>query len=345
MKKLMIAAAAAALVGGVYADDPQYDSRVFDYKATVKYVDFKTVKDKTTKDKVWVKVVKSATIQGYLVTPEDCCCTSPDADGAAVNPSFLVVYNKASKKFNTTESFVKMLPANLLSSYWSQKDLSTSKTGTLEAQGYLMAGLADPQESQQQPTPGNEQVAYDFGDKDTQATITLFGEYNIPFGETWFEPFLYHSGFGKAAYKNGSASQKNPCVDPTTVPGSLCLTSLAGNLIGGSYVCMPNGVDINYEHVDGYFEEFLCQGWNIKGGANFLNPDGQDGVQYNVVTGTWSIKYNAKMTISGHQKDNLVYAATKIDKDFNIETFDNDGDGGGQKDGVFYAKWLASLFE
>ena len=29
----------------------------------------------TTKDKVWVKVVKSATIQGYLVTPEDCCCT------------------------------------------------------------------------------------------------------------------------------------------------------------------------------------------------------------------------------------------------------------------------------
>jgi len=340
MKKLMFAAAAVALVGGAYATD---DSRVYDYKATVKYVDFKVVKDSGTKDKVWVKVVKTATIQGYLVTPTDCCCTEPDADGAAIYPSFLAVYNNATKKFNTTESFVKMLPANLLASYWSQKNLAASKTGTLEAQGYLMAGFGDAQGAQQQPTPGNAQVAYDFGDTDTQATITLFGEYNIPYGGTWFEPFLYHSGFGKANYKNASASQKNPCVDPTEVPGSLCLTSLSGSVIGGSYACMPNGTDINFHHIPGYFENFICQGWNIAGGANALNPDGDDPILYNVVTGTWSIKYNQKMTISTNQADNLLNAAKKIDKTFDVLTFDNDGAGGGTKDGEFYNKWLAAI--
>lgn len=340
MKKLMIAAAAAAFVGGAYATA---DSRVYDYKASVKYVDFKTVKDGVTKDKVWVKVVKTATIKGYLVTPTDCCCTEPEADGAAIYPSFLAVVNSATKKFNTTESYVKMLPANLLSAYWAQKNLSTSKTGTLEAQGYLMAGFGDAQGEQQQPTPGQAQVAYDFGDPDTQATITLFGEYNIPFGGVWFEPFLYHSGFGKATYKNGSSSQKNPCVDPNEVPGSLCLTSLSGSVIGGSYVCMPNGTDIDFEHVAGYFENFICQGWNIAGGANALNPDGDDAILYNVVTGTWSIKYNAKMTIDTDQAINLQHAALTLDHNFDVNTFDNDGAAGGDKDGAFYEKWLAAI--
>ena len=106
---------------------------------------------------------------------------------------------------------------------------------------------------------------------------------------------------------------------------------------------MPNGTDIDFEHVAGYFENFICQGWNIAGGANALNPDGDDAILYNVVTGTWSIKYNAKMTIDTDQAINLQHAALTLDHNFDVNTFDNDGAAGGDKDGAFYEKWLAAI--
>jgi hypothetical protein len=271
MKKLMIAAATAALAGATFA------ANVYDYKASVKYVDFKKVT--VQKVKYDVKTVKSATLKGYLVTPEKCGCTD-GADGVA--PSFLVVQNN--KKYGP-----KLLPANLLSKVW--RTSATSKT--LEADGYLFAGVMD----QDSATTGNfvapqTSTAYDFGDCDannmTLESEHLFGAYNegdydkqgnlVVFVEAW----LTHAGFGKAT---SSTTADAGCKKGST---GVCLTSLSGSVVGGSFTCKAN--EIYYDEATQAKEGFLCQGWNLtKGNQNYLME---------VISGTWSIKANTKIEAS-----------------------------------------------
>lgn len=357
MKKAMLATLAAGVVGGVFAYP------VFDYKASVKYVDFKTVSDKlqdgSVYGKVYVKVVKSATLNGYLVTPVDCPCeeeavAADIADGQL--PGFLVVKNKATAKVDDAYSTVKVLPANLLSSVWSQSVVTTKKTATLEAQGYLFAGFGDNVDAQQNPDP-TAAPAYNFGDADTAGTKYLFGEFNcVDENMVFIEPFLYASGFGKATWtmKKGSQSLK-PCRPTDIKPGdkSICLNSLAGSVIGGSFSCIPNGVyvaedaagDMVIKGAVGYVETYLCQSWNSAVNADY---------EYNVVTGTWSIKVNTKIVPSAANMQNaegivanntieelaLVEACgQKLDRYFNLYSFDEER-GAETKDGEFATKWF-----
>ena len=163
MKKIMFAAAAVALVGGVFAAD------VYDYKASVKYVDFKKVK--INKVSYNVKVVKSTSLSGYLVTPIQCPCTQ--ATGVTgLDPAFLIVVNKNStgKMKVTGVKDPKVLPANLLTKVWA-----TNASKTLEAQGYLFAGVMD-QGSANFVAPAS--TAYDFGDNTTKETQYLWSIWN-----------------------------------------------------------------------------------------------------------------------------------------------------------------------
>ena len=338
MKKLTIAAIAAAIVGGANAADK---TKVYDYKASVKYVDFKSINDKANGGIVWVKTVKSTSLTGYLVTPDDCCCTDPEADGGML-PSVLLVVNKNAKKYNGTESYVKLLPANLLASYWSQKNVATSKSATLEAQGYLFAGYGDNQDEQQNPGDSNDlSPSYNFGEDDTAGTQYLFGQFNVIEDGKFVEAWLYASGFGKAQLTNTKAGPKNPCLEPTG-DEDVCLINLAGSVIGGSWSCVPNGIMNDGTAAEGFFEKFLCQGWEVGQGSNVINPDGNDVIMYNVVTGTWSIKYNKKMTKFPTQKANILYVGEVLDGNFDIDTFDADGSGD-PLIGAWKTKWYDGL--
>ena len=226
MKKFMLAAAAALMVGSAFAAD------VYDYKASVKYVDLKPTKMKISgySYNMYIKVVKTAKLEGYVVTTE--CC-----DGIESNTGFLVVTNKKSDKMP------KFLPAQLMAKIWNTK----YNAKTSNAEGYLFTGLGKA------AVPWNDS-AYAFGDGETIASRLLFGGYNdgtyVSADEDpiFFEAWMDHSGFGKASF---STTSSNCGVGST----SSCLDSLAGHVIGGMYLCHTNG--------DGEFitEDFACMPW------------------------------------------------------------------------------------
>lgn len=266
MKKIMFAAAAVALAGVATA------ANVYDYKASVKYVDFKTV---TIQKAKWnVKVVKSTTLQGYLVTPIACPCTVA-AGVTTVDPAFLIVQNKKSsgaEKYTGVKN-PKVLPANLLVKVWRQ---STSKT--LQAQGYLFAGEMD-QGLASNNTVQPASAAYDFGDNTTKESKYLYSIWNDedPGSAAFVETWLTHAGFGKATT---DVTKDAGCKKGGS---NVCLVSLTGNVVGGAFTCEPNEYDAAT-----WQEEFLCQGWNEAAGTETYLMD--------VVTGTWSIKANKKIT-------------------------------------------------
>jgi len=335
MKKLMIAASAIALAGVATA------ANVFDYRASVKYVDFKKVS--INGEKVWVKTVKSTSLTGYLVTPQNCPCD----EGAAVRePGFLVLTSSLAKKYDKTHP-VKLMPANLLADIWSQKSIGdTVKSTNLEAQGYLFAGLG----KSDFPDPAGSPV-YGFGDLNTtEATKYLFGQANIEdtdedTGATNFiEPFLDAAGFGKAGYSTTEA--------PICGKGSkgYCLKSLSGSVIGGSWSCLANHTFANFGEV------WRCQGWNdaaIAAGTDYTGYE----YKYNVVSGTWSIKENTKIeavalslletaafanaqgTASVETAQLVKACGQKLYKDFSFVTFDING----AFPGAFIEKWFAAI--
>ena len=280
MKKLMIAAAAAALVGGVFAAD------AFNYKASVKYVDLNSK---------GVKVVKTASLTGYLVTEPDCPCTVCDVSEGDKPYAFLVVQNKKAK------SGAKIFPANLLIDAWATKDITNAKKATLQAQGYLFAG-----NNAKAQFPMNDWV-YNFGDATTKGTMELFGDYNTTQGGkkdgAFVDSWLYAAGFGKAAL----GSEKKPCF--SGYDGYACLTSLSGSVIGGLYLCDGNA----------YWEDFLCLAWNLEGTTD-------------VISGTWSIKATTlapgaadvdATVVSQDLLDLVDGAAKKIDgKNFSLAAWD-----------------------
>ena len=355
MKKLMFAAVAVALAGVASA-------ATYDYKASVKYVDFKTVNVKNV-GKVYVKQVKSTSLTGYLVTPVTCPCEyDVTVDTALRDPGFLVVTSPLAKKYSK-DSIVKLIPANLLASYWSTADISNKNKATLEAQGYLFAGIgkADVPSQGSQETYLNGSPDYCFGEKDeSAATRFLFGQFNMEELGTgsFIEPFLDAAGFGKATF--GAGTSGSPCEFGTA--GDICLTSLAGSVIGGSFTCLPSGVystGRGYAGAIGFEEDWLCQGWDIVdqtggkiGTSQVLTgyDYSQSAFLYNVVSGTWSIKANGKISIAdvafdaaeladkaaiwgtaginaaqGCTDDELLYVKAcglKLDKKFSLATFD-----------------------
>lgn len=345
MKKLMLTVAAVALAGAATA------SNVFDYKASVKYVDFKKVKVQGVNH--FVKQVKSTSVTGYLVTPENCPCDY-DANTATAlrDPGFLVVTSSLAKKFSK-DSLVKLLPANLLVEAWSTKNIGTAKKATLEAQGYLFAGLG----KRDVPAPGSAGAYtagspdYGFGDLNvTEATRFLFGEGNDHDYDAandaylFIEPFLDAAGFGKASFGDDREAQ----ICGTSGDVTYCLKNLAGSVIGGSWTCVGNF----------YYEEWRCQGWNNAQETNSDTPSydysGLD-YKYNVISGTWSIKANTKIeegTLSKAEQDAIAASAgllvteteikyvkacgVKLDKNFDLTTFDAKT----KFPGAFTLKWM-----
>ena len=351
MKKLMIAAAAAAMVGGACA------ANVYDYKASVKYVDFKAVNVKGV-GKVYVKQVKSTALKGYLVTPVSCPCEYDTSVSTAFrDQGFLVLTSTSAKKYSK-DSSVKLIPANLLASYWSTSDVSKKSKATLEAQGYLFAGIGKADV----PAPGSKgeytkgSPDYCFGEKnESAATRFLFGQFNMEeLGTgTFIEPWLDAAGFGKATAQSGTSG--SPCEYGTD--GDICLTSLSGSVIGGSFTCLPSGVYATgrgYENAAGFVENWLCQGWDIVdqtsaliGTAQVLTGYDYTGCNflYNVVSGTWSIKANGKIGKTAFSQaelaaqanpdhpwagtvtdDELQFVKTcgqKLDKNFSLDGFDS----------------------
>ena len=346
MKKLMIAAVTAALAGATFA------ANVYDYKASVKYVDFKTVNVKSV-GKVYVKQVKSTSLKGYLVTPTTCPCEYDTSVTTAFrDQGFLVLTSTSAKKYSK-DSAVKLMPANLLASYWATADISAKKKATLEAQGYLFAGIGKADV----PAPGSKGLFtagspdYCFGEKnESAATRFLFGQFNMEeLGTgTFIEPWLDAAGFGKATF--GGGSDGNPCASGKS--GDYCLTSLAGSVIGGSFACLANGRDNTGSWVAGFYEAWLCQGWDIVaqntlsiGTTQVLTGYDYTGCDYlyNVVSGTWSIKANTKIEKADKfsadeltQQAGLPWPGTvtddellfvkacgqKLDKNFSLDKFD-----------------------
>lgn len=363
MKKLMLTAAAAALAGVACA------TNIYDYKASVKYVDMKTVSAKTddgVKAKVYVKVVKSATLTGYLVTPvEDCACAYEDTDLCrfGMAPGFLVIQNKAQRKNDLMNSYVKLMPANLLTEWWSTASLANAKKSmTLKAQGYLFAGVGKRDVPDPVASPhyglGDYGVpgAHDTTAR-TAATQCLFGALNILDGATFIEPFLDQAGFGKAKYtytKGVIKGDKNPCLftgDDPWEDYEICLTSLSGTLIGGSFLCMVNGqAIINGQLVSAWVnsEDWLCQGWDnhtenwtTAGGTNLMPQDFTASTEYmyNVICGTWSIKAS-KLVSNCNVSADVTMCGQKLDKSFQLGTFDKSAkDALNTYAGEFVTKW------
>ena len=226
MKKIMIAAAAVALVGGAFAA-----GNTFEYKASVKYVDMnkKVVTIDHNRVNAYIKVVKTASITGYLVVDPACPCTVP---GNAPKLGFLVVENKAKK------TGPRLFPANLYAKYWRDKVTGT----TLQAEGYLFAGLGPIVAVAAQEPEQN------FGDNATKETSKFFGAYNMKEnGEqgAFFESWLDAAGFGKASF---AAGEEEGC---DIGEDGICLKDLSGSVIGGLFLCRANSLG----------EDFLCFNW------------------------------------------------------------------------------------
>ena len=222
MKKLMVAIAAAALAGVTFAGN------VFEYKASVKYTNLKKASRSVAGATVtgYIKVLKTASLTGYLVADPDCPCT---VYRQLPNNGMLVIQNKSAK------SGVKLLPANLL--------VQVCQTAAKKylAEGYLFAGKGNIE-----PVDAMQAKAQNFGNTTTLMTKKLFGAFNTPSGQQFVDAWLDAAGFGAA--KVGDDEEEGCDIHE----GQLCLINLAGSVIGGAFMCHP---------ADLWREVFLCQNW------------------------------------------------------------------------------------
>lgn len=142
MNKLMIAAVAAVMAGGAFAAP-----LVYDYKATVKHMYLKQ-KPVTAYDGngyiLYLKVVRSASLKGYLVMDQD-GVTSPTINAATAaacydqgrSRGFLVVQNEdAAPEFRTP----KIMPAVLDAKWIDQRYDHATMPETGLAEGVLFVG-------------------------------------------------------------------------------------------------------------------------------------------------------------------------------------------------------------
>lgn len=282
MKKLLIAAASMSVAASAFASTSTID--VYDYKASVKYVDMvkKNVRvttlvpnylygnnEVTQVVTVFLKTVKTASLTGYVVY-ESCCGASVKRDG------FLVVANKGS---SADRGVPKILPVDLMAKYW----FTTQDAKTVETEGYLFAGYGkydnpytygrNPGLDQFELYSGSNLPMYKFGLSDSYGTRFLFGQYNDidPATGFFFDAWLDASGFGKGVIS--STTIGGGCSLPLTMKGA-CLDSLSGSVIGGMWLCHQNAYPLQP------WEGWFCGQWT---GTS------------DVITGTWSIKRTAKV--------------------------------------------------
>ena len=285
----MIAAAAAAMVGGAFA------VQVADYRSTVKYVDMtkwtRPVGD--THITPFVKVVKITTLRGYVVY-SDCACNE-GMGKQVINPAFLVV-----KSFAQTDNDPKILPADLLIKVIDNSCGMREKSDEIGAEGYLFAGAGKGSHEVVQSAvygvaPWMFNKGYQFGSA-TRGTRFLFGKYNDVQGNSFYDAWLDHAGFGSAWYNEEEAG----CAEGTY---GTCLKKLMGYLIGGSYLCHPNGFPFVTEirDQDGIvvetipvYEWFPCHEW--------LGTT-------DVVAGYWGMKRIVAETSKIGKEDGAIYTA------------------------------------
>ncbi len=246
MKKLMIAAAATAMIGGAFA------AQVADYRATVKYVDMQrwtrtiSVGGQRANQAPYVKVVKITTLRGYVVY-NDCACQYTAGLKNLINPAFLVVKSFAQP---SNDALPWILPADLLVRMIDQTCGLADATDEIGAEGYLFAGAGKGSVATGGVAPVAPWMAdknYGFGSR-TLGTRHLFGKFNEPQGTEFYDAWLDHAGFGSAWYN----TEEGGCAEDSR---GYCLKKLMGYLIGGSYLCHPNG----FPFVG--FDWFPCHEW------------------------------------------------------------------------------------
>ncbi len=328
MKKLMIAAAAAAAVGGAFADP-----LVYDYKASVKHMYEKEQRNGNAT--IYVKYVKTSKLQGYFIQDFDATTLLANTElaGTAVSQKkgFLVLINKSAEKAFRAP---KIMPAQL-----DVKTALTSVKGTgstiktkVVAEAYFYAGpfAAFPD------TFNPWDAAYDDGADymlnngaangaagvraygTVGSTIYLFGQHNtynrysnagalpagsiLAFGDAW----MNGAGFGKGS---GSTTL---CCGWGAVDGGF--GAVSGNLKGGLFLCSISGYPANTAL--GYFALGLEDVFKsdvgaanlakvVQGDDPAVTEDPADEVTWadgdialsttDVVSGSWTLKPSAKL--------------------------------------------------
>ena len=287
MKKLMIAAVATAMIGSVFA------TQVADYRATVKYVDMQKWTRAVDGAYPFVKVVKITTLRGYVVY-NNCACD--DLAGtlapSTINPAYLVV-----KSFAQTDNDPKILPADLLIKVIDNSCGLRDASDEIGAEGYLFAGAGKGsheviQDAIYGVAPWMLDKGYQFGSQ-TKATRLLFGKFNDAQAGVFFDAWLDHAGFGSAWYNENEEG----CEEGTH---GTCLKKLMGYLIGGSYICHPNGYPFVYADGTPVYEWFPCHEW--------LGTT-------DVVAGYWGMKKIVAETAQLGAVDGKIFAAFETSED------------------------------
>lgn len=329
MKKLMIAAVAAATVGGAFAAPI-----VYDYKASVKHTYLKAGNVTVDKNKVklYLKTQKTSSLKGYLIQDADGETAKATADVQKYNRCFLVVKNgSAEAKYR----FVRIVPG-ILEAKWYTNKLITGDKATMNAQGYLylggditdaLAGSKFTADSATDTTINNEvgvsatqirafvsplvdDKAPTLGIDDYFYTSCyLFGQYNEPdwnydgtnkaslmqFRYFFADAWLNGAGFGKAAYGDNITV----CCGRKAGSAGYELTSLSGNLKAGLFLCGFSGSNLAHDYIYLFEDQLWVNQWNddlrdVDVADTWADGDLDLGTT-DVGFGTWSIKINKKL--------------------------------------------------
>ncbi len=359
MKKLMIAAVAAATVGGAFAAPI-----VYDYKASVKHTYLKQgkVKVNNTSTTLYLKTQKTSSLKGYLIQDADGKTTKAQADVQEYNRCYLVVKNGSAEK---NYRYVRIVPGILEAKWYANKVLSGSK-GSAYAQGYLYLGgdvvttLAGSMFTSGTDTDNllaNEVTGYSTGSTlralvdslEPASPITptygiddyfytscyLFGQYNEPdwnydVSATTASTVLYRyffadawmngAGFGKASYSDSRAA----CCGRKSGSAGYELNSLSGNLKAGLYLCGLSGSDLYHKSLNRYEDQLWAEQYNALTSAwtadTWADGDLELGTT-DVGYGTWSIKLNTKLAGKDIDANDLDDGITMADVTANVYPF------------------------
>lgn len=328
MKKLMLAAAAAAAVGAAFAEP-----LVYDYKASVKHMYEK--EQRSGAGSIYVKYVKTSKLQGYFVQDFDASTLLANTElaGAAVSQKkgFLVLINKSAERSFRSP---KIMPAQLdvKTAVTSVSGSGSKVTTKVVAEAYFYAGpfAAFPDANNPWDAAFDDGADYMFNNGAANgaagvraygtvgSTLYLFGQHNtynrftnngvlpagsiLAFGDAW----MNGAGFGRGS---GTTSL---CCGWGAVDGGF--GAVSGNLKGGLFLCSISGYPANTAL--GYFALGLEDVFKSDvGGANLAKTvqgddaanaeDPEDQVTWadgdialsttDVVSGTWTLKPAARL--------------------------------------------------
>ena len=333
MKKLMIAAIAAAAAGGAFADP-----LVYDYKASIKQVNLKekTIKFANTTWSAYIKYQSTAALKGYLICDTDGATSSQiqtlAGTGNSVpatrpqdygrNTAFLVVQNS---KASAAVRFPKILPA-VLDAKWVDGTLG-GKTGI--AEGYLYVG-GDVVAGQVRPSldiyngvvaeSGRTPAKGFIGDY-CWTSVYLFGEYNGPlfFDGLWDNAQVAIDGALATAelqyWTDQTAKGKNPMLffHDTWMNGS-GLGKYATGKATKPCCGMPTVVGKTLDTLSG----------NLKGGIFLCTENGTDlSLGYGLIGGLyWEDQFFTKRLVPGNTFADVDQTDLWQDGDLELNTGD-----------------------